>query len=74
MSARFNLIERLACLTRVLSSGYELSRRNAINQVMRRTCPFGNGGFSSPDIEFAVHRDRIAVHDLAVKAFGERQR
>ena len=41
---------------------------------MRGSGALGGRGLGRADIKLAVHGDRIAVYDLAVKTFGERQR
>src|SRR5580700_9049579 len=68
VSALLNLIEHLPCLARVFARCNVAGRRDAINQMMRRTHSFRCTRLGGADVKLAIHRDRIAVHDLAVEA------
>jgi len=41
---------------------------------MRRAAALRSGRLGRADFKFAIHRDRIAVHYLAVEALGHGQR
>ena len=74
MSTLVNFLQHLPRLPRILS-GRDMPRRiDAIHQMMPSTRSFGSGRLGRANIELAVHGDRIAVHDLALKTFSQRQR
>ena len=74
MSARFDLFEHLPRLPGIFTGSNVAGGRDAIEQMMRRARQFRRCGFRGPDVKLAVHRNRIAIHDLAVKALGKSQR
>ena len=74
MSARFDLFQYLPRLAGIFTGGDVAGGRDAIEKMMRGAGALGRSGLGGSEIELAVHRDRIAVHDLAAKAFGECER
>src|ERR1035438_10195741 len=73
MMARLNLLDHLPRLARIFAGRDVASWRYVIEQMMGGAGSFGGSGLGGADIKLAVHGDRIAVHDLAMEMFCERQ-
>lgn len=74
MAARFDFIQHLPGAPGIFSGGDESRGLDDVEQVMRRASTFGSGWFRRANLTFAHHRDRIAIHDFAMKFSGERER
>ena len=73
-SPRLDLLQHLAGLAGVFAGGDVAGRIHKIEQMMRDAGALGSRGFRGSNLKLAIHGDRIAVHDFAVKAFSQRQR
>src|SRR5712692_11831920 len=73
-STRLDLLAGFADLARVFSGRNVAGWVNEIEQMMRDESALGECWFRRADLELAVHGHRIAVHDLALEALGQRQR
>src|SRR5271165_3076208 len=73
-AARLDLIEHLSRLAGVFAGRDVAVWCYAIEQMMRSAFSFEGGGLGCSDVEFAVHRDGIAVHNLDTEALRQRQR
>ena len=58
----------------ILARGKDAVGIADVYEVVRDAAPLRLRELGRPDIEPAVHLERIAVHDFAVEPFGERQR
>ena len=74
VAALLDLLERLARLTRILSRSDVGGRLNDVEQMMRGAGTFFAAGLRSADLEFAIHRDRVAIDDFALKTLREGER
>ena len=73
-AAGADFLDDLSSSSRVFSGSRVASRINNIEQMMRSAGLFFRSGLGRADAEFAIERDRVAVHDLAVEAGSEFQR
>src|SRR5579871_2612059 len=60
-----------SCTARILARRHLLQRIYEIEQMMGGAGTLIRSRFGCADIEVAIHRDGIAVHNLATKSFGE---
>ena len=67
----FNFGKSLPRQTRILARGNVACGVYKIEQMMRNAGSLGGAWFRGTDLEFAIHRDRIAIHHLATKALCE---
>ena len=66
--------EHLPRLASIFAGGHEVSGIDEVEEVVGSAGAFIDIGLGGADIELAIHRDRIAVDDLALEFLRERQR
>src|ERR1700690_82638 len=74
VSSRLDFRQRLSCQTRILAGGDVAGGIDNVEQMMRGMGALGSVWLGGADLEFAIGGDRIAVHDLAVKARRQRKK
>ena len=72
VSARLNLSQNSACPSRILPGSHILHGIDKIKEMVRSLGSFSEARLRRPDVEIAVHGDRIAVNDLALELLGKR--
>jgi hypothetical protein len=72
--AAVDVADRRGGVARVLRGGVVVCGIGDVDQVMRDAAPVGGRNLVGADVEAAVDRRGIAVDDLAVEPFGDRQR
>jgi hypothetical protein len=71
---RTDFPHHLPCLARIFAGRDVSSRIHHIEQMVRNTLALLERGLGRANFKLAIHRDRIAIHDLATKTLGQRQR
>ena len=69
-----NFAQHFSRAPRVLARRHQPGGVHDVKQMMWHSRSLRRARLGSPDLELPHHGDGIAIHDLALKLFGERQR